>query len=173
MPKLKPRPMGSPSLLRSIAEVEAEQAQRLEEFKAWFFTIPGAEFEIASFDGTLLYCRWTAVVEHPEWGKVFCCYHIDRPLEEFRAVVQQADPPPPIGWDHWSYLGLDPSSPREAVIARFHEPSKATNEKERRWLHVAYVRAISDCWFRDYDRRARKAIAKETVRTQTDSEEKP
>ncbi len=156
--KLKARSLGRPALLVPAEQRETEKAQRLKEkdaerqillnrFLDWFREgYPGAEWEPASFDGLTLYCRWYMDPERPEWGKVFCAIRIDRPFKE----IEQAFAGswfPPLDWDHWAWLELDPSSTREQLIPRFHERCAALPDR-RRLTEIAYRRALADVFCR-------------------------
>lgn len=152
MAKLKARALGPPTMLRPFAEVQAEKAAEYErllrQFLDWFEEVPGAEWETASECGMMLYCRYYANAEHPEWGKAFCAVWINKPLPSNQKLM--ATCPPPLEWDHWKYLDLDPSSSRKTVIARFHAKSalypREQHPREHDFIERAYRRCLADLY---------------------------
>jgi hypothetical protein len=147
--RIKARAMGKPALLRSVTEIETARESLLADFLRWFETIPGAEWEIGSTDGMLLYCHYYANAEHPEWGKVFHAHRIDHSIEFIqRAVAQKRHPP--ISWDHWQFYGLlqERDCNRQTITDRLGELYReyAAGTEGRRMADIAYSRIVSDLW---------------------------
>lgn len=135
--------MGKPKILRTDEEIDAENRQLTEAFEAWFMMIPGAEWQPNPERGLpFVYCRYYAVPNHPEWGKVFVALNIED-SESCQKTILPYDRMP-IDMDHWMVMGIPIDSSREQLRTQFSTRFQQAPSQERKWIELAYHRCLGD-----------------------------
>lgn len=142
MSKIRSRAVGKPEALYSDTELEDKRSRRIEEIAAIMGGVKGGVCERTS--PRTVHLRWFVNPDHPDWGKVFMAYDLDRSLDGLMEELKLRPFPPP-DWDHWKVFEMErKTATRDTVKTRYRKLMNLS--KDTRTIDIAYGRILGDLW---------------------------